>query len=75
MNSKTGAYSRPGAIDPWEHNRIVARRKRFRRIARDFRRAAGGMNRSFRDLARAADHAAESLRGLGRQLERFRDVE
>jgi hypothetical protein len=59
-------HYQPGALDPLVHNRIVARRKRFRRIARDFRRSGLARNRSFRDLARAADHAADSLRHLNR---------
>lgn len=68
MNRSTGAYARPGAIDPWEHNRIVARRKKYRRIARQLRTSTNGANRAFRNLAAAADRAAESLRHIGRAL-------
>jgi hypothetical protein len=57
-----GAYSRPGAIDPWWHNRIVARRKKYRRIARELRTSTQGTTRAFLDLAAAADRAADSLR-------------
>lgn len=60
-----GAYQRPGALDPWEHNRIVARRKTYRRIARELRSSTQGATRAFRSLAESADRAAESLRKVG----------
>jgi hypothetical protein len=63
-----GAYQRPGALDPWEHNRIVARRKKYRRLALEFRAAGRSTSKaaaSFRSLGEAAQRAAESLRKVG----------
>lgn len=59
---------RPGGLDPLEHNRIVARRKKYRTVARQFRAAGRSGDRaaaSFRMLAVAAAKAADSLRDVG----------
>jgi hypothetical protein len=61
----------PNALDPFEHNRIVQRRKTYRRLARDFRAAGRTSHKSaasFRMLALSADRAAESLRHFGDTL-------
>jgi hypothetical protein len=54
---------RGGGFDPFEHNRIVARRKKYRAIAKTLR-AAGRKsdNAPWTLLALAAERAAESLR-------------
>jgi hypothetical protein len=58
---------RGGGLDPFEHNRIAARRKKYRSLAKSLRAAGRSTNKaaaSFRMLAVAADRAAESLRAL-----------
>jgi hypothetical protein len=61
-------HHRGGGIDPFQHNRLVARRKKYRRIARQIRTSSNGTSRAFRNLAAAADRAAESLRDMSRSI-------
>lgn len=65
---------RPGGLDPFEHNRIVARRKKYRQLARQLRAAGRSTDKaaaSFRMLALSADRAAASLR---RVADAFRET-
>lgn len=62
---------RPGALNPYEHNRIAARRKKYRTLAAQFRTLGRSTHRAagaFRALAVSANRAAESLRGVARGL-------
>lgn len=54
---------RGGGLDPFEHNRIAARRKKYRALARTLRAAGRASSNSPAVLlAVAAERAAESLR-------------
>lgn len=66
MTRRTLKRHRGGGLDPFEHNRMVARRKQYRKVARDLRASTQRATRSFRMLALSADRAADSLRKLGR---------